>query len=344
MDVYITGGKYMKHFLIGLAVVISIVCCSEPEYQLTEKSGPYIGQTLPDTLPRLFAPGIINTAVFTRDFAINPERNEIYYAIVLGNFKKSAILYTKQIDGIWTKPEVAPFSRDSRYEHLEPFISPDGGKFYFVSDKPVNTLGKAKDDFDIWVMDRLDGGWSEPYNLGEPINTDDSEFYPTLTKTNTIYFTRQPKDERVNYILRAKHDGTKFGEPEMLGPNVNAGRSRFNAFVDPDEDYLIIPIFGMPDSYGSTDYYISFRNAWDEWSEPINLGGNINTQNGREYTPYVTRDKKFFFFMSLRENEKAIEKLSYAALTELHQTPGAVNPAIYWVDAKFIEDLRPEGF
>ncbi|MBU1101183.1 MAG: hypothetical protein KKA84_12350 [Bacteroidetes bacterium] len=334
----------MKHILIGLVGLLLFFSCSEVEYKFTELSGSYLGQTPPDTLPELFAPGIVNSAAFTRDFAMTPDGDEIYYSIVLGNFKKSAILFTKQINGKWTKPEVADFSRDFRYEHIEPFISHDGSKFLFVSDKPVNTISKAKDDFDIWVMDRLDGSWSEPYNLGAPVNTGDSEFFPTLTKTNTLYFTRQPINERVNYILRSKHDGGNYGEPEMLGPNVNAGRSRFNAFVDPDEEYLIIPIVGIADSFGGTDYYISFRSIADEWSEPINLGGNINTRFGMEYVPYVSPDKKYFFFLSFRESEEKIDELSYSLLVGLNQTPGGVNPAMYWVDAKFINELRPEGF
>ena len=52
-------------------------------------------------------------------------------------------------------------------------------------------------------------------------------------------------------------------EPELLGPEINSGRSRYNALISSDERFLIVPTYGMEDSFGATDYYISFRDDTD---------------------------------------------------------------------------------
>ena len=72
--------------------------------------------------------------------------------------------------------------------------------------------------------------------------------------------------------LASPAGGQRVSAPEKLPPQVNSGRSQFNAFVAPDESYLIVPIEGRSDSIGGCDYYVVFRNPDDRWSEPINLG------------------------------------------------------------------------
>ena len=57
---------------------------------------------------------------------------------------------------------------------------------------------------DIWVVDRIGKSWGKPYNLGEPICTEDAEFFPSLTNDGTMYFTRQFKGGNTNIIYRSK--------------------------------------------------------------------------------------------------------------------------------------------
>lgn len=52
---------------------------------------------------------------------------------------------------------------------------------------------------------------------------------------------------------------------------------------------------------------------------PVNMGENINSSYA-EYIPYVSPDQKYFFFTSNKSG----------------------NREIYWVDAKFIQELKPE--
>ena len=104
-------------------------------------TGDYLGQEPPGDQPVLFAPGIVNTGMYTRDLTMTPDGNEIYFSINVGRFDYTAVLVSKRIDGRWTRPEVADFSADLELKVAEPFIAPDGERLYFISDAIVDSDG-----------------------------------------------------------------------------------------------------------------------------------------------------------------------------------------------------------
>jgi ketosteroid isomerase-like protein len=130
----------------------------------------------------------------------------------------------------------------------------------------------------------------------------------------------------------------RYQEPERLPSQVNSGTSQFNAFVAPDESYLVVPVIGRTDSLGGCDYYVVFRATDDRWSEPINLGPTINTPGSQEFSPYVSPDGKYFFFMSSRFTRP--DRLTYALLRDLRGRPGNGNADTWWVDATLVTSLR----
>ena len=302
----------------------------------------YLGQTPPGNEPVLFAPGIVSDGFNNRDMAITPDGSEIYFGVNMRNFDLSTILTVKEVDGIWGKPEVAAFATDKNYKFLEPAISPDGSRFFFVASER-----DGKNNNDIWVMDRESGSWGTPRKLGATINTAVSETFPSITNDGTLYFSRVNDDPGVEHIYRSRWQDGQYTEPEKLPDNVNCGKTQFNAFVAPDESYLIVSVYGREDSVGSIDYYIVFRNQDDEWSAPVNMGEKINTPGAQEYSAYVSRDGKYLFFMSTRlPGEKNANDASYSHenLTRIHNDPENGHSDIYWMDAGVIEELRPQGF
>ena len=304
-------------------------------------AGPYLDQSPPGDEPTLFAPGIVSDGLNNRDMAITPDGREIYWSSNLRNFDVSVILYSKLTDKGWSDPEVAPFSRDPGYVYYEPALSPDGSRLFFVASEVGSELN------DIWVMDRDGAGWGKPQKMDAPINSPGKEYFPSLTRDGTMYFTREGGTPGMESIFRSRLIDGRYTEPEKLPDNVNCGKSHFNAFIAPDESYIIVPVWGREDSLGSIDYYIVFRNENDEWSEPLNMGSKINTPGAKEYTPYVSPDGKYFFFMSARspgQPESPQKGFSTDYLEKLHSKPENGNSDIYWIDAGIIEELRPEGF
>ena len=100
------------------------------------------------------------------------------------------------------------------------------------------------------------------------------------------------------------------------------------------------------DSLGGTDYYVVFRSDEDRWSEPINMGEVVNTPGDGEFSPYVSPDGRYFFFMSTRlgAQERIPPALTWDYINAYRMMPEIGNAGIYWVDAALIEELRPEGF
>jgi Tol biopolymer transport system component len=69
------------------------------------------------------------------------------------------------VDDEWTQPELVGPPISTEHMEVEPLLSPDGNKLYIMSNRPGG-LGSA----DIWVSQNVDGEWTEPKNLGPPIN------------------------------------------------------------------------------------------------------------------------------------------------------------------------------
>jgi hypothetical protein len=306
-----------------------------------ELSGPYLGQVLPDSVPELFAPGVVSTGMFTRDMAISPDGKEIYFCVAIGNYTYSTILYTKEENGLWLPPEIVPFSGGPGVMDFEPALSADGLKLYFLSNRPDGD--EPVGDQDIWVVERNAEGWGLPQNLGEPVNTDGGEFFPSLTSDGTLYFTRNEKGSALNQVFRSRWVEGKFQEPELLPEQVNCGTNRFNAFVASDESYMIVPAVGMSDAYDGVDYYIVFRDQNDHWSEPINMGELVNGDNARGWSPYVSPGGEALFFMATRTNEVEEADWNYDNLKTLNNSPGNGNADIYWVDAGFFRILKEKA-
>jgi len=338
--------------LVALPIVLALIaaCAAPPAPEETDGAfptltGAYLGQQPPGMEPELFAPGIVSTGLAERDMAITPDGTELYFAAVVGgNHNYSAILVTRLVDGHWTPPEVAPFS--GQYMDLEPAISADGRRLFFMSNRPQPGATEPVGNEDIWVMDRADEGWTEPYNLGPPVNTESAEFFPSLTHDGTIYFTRRGEG-RVEAIYRSRWVDGAYVEAERLPEQVNSGRTQFNAFIAPDESYIIVSVFGREDTLGGVDYYVVFRSPDDAWSEPINMGERINTGQRGEWSASVSPDGKVLFFMSSRaelQDRHAPRRLRYDEMREMHDRPMNGNSDIWWVDAAIIEALRPEGF
>jgi hypothetical protein len=333
----------MKTLLYPIFVIIatSITACSsnnkEPDKN-TAIRGDYFGQILPGDSARLFAPGIICTGMDERDLAVTPDGNEIFFCREAGNFRYVTIFYSRRSDNVWSAPEVFEHCTDPAYKYVEPHISPDGTTLYFISTMPADSASEGNED--IWVCEKNDGKWSGPRNAGAPVNTASKEFFPSVTIDGTVYYTHLDTVAKEEFIYRSRLVNGVYQQPEKLGPNVNIGRARYNAFVAPDESYIIIPAYGMPDSYGATDYYISFRDSLDNWSQPMNMGPAINTSFSREWSASVSTDGKYLFFMSDRMGKANLTKLSTETLHEFHNSPQNGNTDIYWISTAVIEKLR----
>ena len=304
------------------------------------RRGDWLGEQPPTTRARLFAPGVVSTGLYERDLALHPDGNEIYWSVVLGSFDSAAVLRARRgRDGVWSEPEVAPFS--GRYRDLEPMFDPSGERLYFVSNRPLPGNSEAQDHSDIWYVERAGDDWGEPQRLPGPVNSDAPEFFPSFTRDGTLYLTRDEPDGR-SRIYRAARDGDGWAEPEPLGATINGHRTQFNGLIDPDERFLIFSAFGREDSLGGVDYYVAPRNADGSFGEAVNLGPAVNSKSRDEYAPGLSPDGKYLFFMSSRSRYQALpgEARTREDLLQSDQQPENGRPDVYWIPVSAVPALE----
>ncbi len=333
----------MKGIYLLLITIIFTGCAKNTNIKETS-SEKYFGLEEAGDTSKLFATGIVSDALANRDVAITPDGKEIYWCVRIATAGVNAIVYSRFEKGKWSNPAVVPNLTNTAYNYLEPNITSDGKKMFFFSDMPDTLSGEETGDSDIWVMDRIGEGWGNPYNLDGPVNSDAPEFFPSLAKNSTIYFSRADPNTRVHFIYKSEYIDGKYIEPELLPAEVNSGRNRFNSFVAPDESYIIVPTMGREDTYGGCDYYISFNLGGGKWTMAENMGPEINSDDPREWSPYVSPDGKFFFFMSARLNKKFDDsKVNFENIQKLNNAPQNGNSDIYWISTSIIEKLRAKA-
>jgi hypothetical protein len=303
--------------------------------------GPYLGQTPPGTSAAVFAPGIVSTGLYTRDIAMTKDGNEIYFCI--SDAAITGIFVTKLVSDRWTEPVVAPFSGTGFFD-FEPHISPDGKTFFFLSGRPPYGKEPRAGWFyqKIWMMNRTDSGWSDPRLADEPVSSDENEFFPSSTSGNVLYFTRSGKTAKPR-IYRSVFEKSRFLEPEMMQFDIPEKGLLFNAYISPKEDFLITCALNIDSSNIDQDYYISFKTKLGKWSRLIKFGPEVNAPGDNANSAFVSPDGKYLFFSSSRKDTSCVKITSGTTLNTIIDTkskPGNGASAIYWVDAKIIEELR----
>ena len=330
--------------LVALAFSAGLACAPAPEAEAPATgfpalSGPYLGQTPPGPEPELFAPGIISTGLAELNSVFTPDGQEFYYAVDIG--LDWVIMVSRQTDEGWTPPEAASFTRG--HSGVDLCISADGQRLLFCSDRP-RPGADARGPMDIWQVERApDGAWSEPVNL-ETVNSDSAEFYPTLTNDGTLYFvSRREGGLGGSDIYRAELVDGKYVAPENVGPVLNTSGFEGDTFVAPDESYIILNSRGHDPGPDGGSLFISYRGADGVWSPPRNLG-EVMTADRSDFCPMMSPDGKHFFFSSARPRFGGADGvITWKSLFDAQSRPENGSTDVYWVDAGFVEKMRPES-
>lgn len=332
--------KMTQAFVTGLlCVLVSTAGNTLADSILTDASGPYFGQQPPGMTPEIFGEGMVSTNHSENGLCASADGKELYFT--LNGIRPYVMVWTRLEDTGWTSPEAMPFS--GNYSDWDFNISPDGKRIYFTTYRPLSGNGEPEDNNNIWVATRTETGWSEPENLGLPISTDGFEGHPSVTKEGTVYFHRRVSDDPEQwYIFRSQLSVGKYAAPQQLPKEINSTGDSYDPFIAADESYLIFLSSNFEKEGFPTNFYISFRNQDGSWTAAKNMGEFIKVAGS---TPTVTIDGKYFFFNSYKQagTPWSKEKLTYEDKIRVLDGPANIG-GIYWVDAKIIDALKPEGF
>lgn len=238
--------------------------------------------------PTLFADGVINTAADEYNPTFAPDGKIVYFTRRIDRKGNETIMFSRLENSKWTTPLTAPFS--GKFYDKEPMLAPDGKQIFFASTRPNGSDEKA--NFDIWVAEKNDKGWTEPKNLGAKVNSSGYDNYPSVAADGTLYFASVRIDGRKdNDLYRSRFVKGEYQPAENLGAALNTNATEADPFVAPDQSYLIF-CSDRAGGAGEGDLYISF-NENGKWTEPQSLGANLNTAE-YEYTPLIFKDKFYF--------------------------------------------------
>lgn len=140
----------------------------------------------------------------------------------------------------------------------------------------------------------------DPQNMGDSINSEESEYFPSLTiDSKKLIFTRRVGGHNEDFFESDLHTNGQWGKAYPLPGNINSETYNEGAQnISQDGQWLIFTGCNFPQGLGSCDLYISYltKNAW---STPINLGRNVNTEFW-ESSPSLSPDKRDLYFSSSR--------------------------------------------
>ena len=278
----------------------------------------------------LFADGIISTHLNEYNITFSSDGNVVLFTIANNTTVNRfyTIFITKKEEGKWTKPQIAQFS--GLYSDADPFFAPDGEKLYYISTRPV-LQGQPKSDFDIWCVDYANGDFSKPKHLGNEINSEKDELYPAISKKGNLFFSAENGENGYD-IMISKYRNGKFLPRVSLSGSLNTTNIEFDAFVHPDEKYIIYTGIGYKDSYGSGDLYISY-NREDNWTLGRNMGKQINSLH-MDQCPMVSTDGKYLFFTSFRDGQLYDSKnlMTTKVYVDMLNSPFNGLGNIFWID------------
>ena len=172
--------------------------------------------------PLLFS-RIINTFDNNEDqITFSPDENTMYFTRSASGtssiYKLYKVTLEKDSHGNWIDEELLNINVDG-YSIENPFVSPNGEKLYFASNIPNGNGG-----YDIYVSNiKEDGTLDSPVNLGEEVNTEYDDKYPSLSKDgNYLYFSSKGHANIGGFdVFKSKITKYGYRAPRNLGNTIN---------------------------------------------------------------------------------------------------------------------------
>lgn len=234
----------------------------------------------------IFAPAIVSTAAPEFSVTFSPDGRSAWFNRTPDDRTSLTILETHLVDGAWTEPVPASFSGTHR--DIDPFVTGDGSRLYFNSDRPAGP-GDTTNDFDTWFVERSGDGWGAAQRLSNVYNSDSSETFVSATRDGTLYFRSDRDGTRSVYAV------TPAGERRIVA--IETTQVVSNPLVDPDGRFLIVAI---TTEAGPPDLYVACRSG-DGFAAPLPLDG-VNSPFA-EFAPALSPDGRTFYFTSERPGQ-----------------------------------------
>ncbi len=149
-----------------------------------------------------------------------------------------------------------------------------------------------------------------PKNLGDSINTEFLEYFPSLpiegyklVFTRRIFGRNEDFFEAEKKIASGEIASSQINTWSKAKPldGVNTDQNEGAQCISQDGEWLVFTGCNRREGFGGCDIYISFKMPNGSWTKAENLGPNINTEFW-ESAPSLSPDKKDLYFSSRRSD------------------------------------------
>jgi outer membrane protein OmpA-like peptidoglycan-associated protein len=231
--------------------------------------------------------------------------------------KGEDIYYSDFKNGDWQKPKLLGYPFSTKEDDAINSISADGNIMVLFGNYK-GAIGGG----DNFYVERTAAGWSEIKPFPKPVNSIYWDCDGYLTADGKAFlFTSDRKGgigefQKGGVFYHGEYEGNTdiyvslktdsgWGKPINLGPTINTPYSERSPFLHPDGKTLYFSSDGHY-GLGSLDVFKSVRlsdTSWTEWSEPVNLGKEINT-SGFDVAYKISTDGEYAYFSSNRPGGK----------------------------------------
>ncbi|MBE9480254.1 MAG: PD40 domain-containing protein [Bacteroidetes bacterium] len=206
---------------------------------------------------------------------ISPDSKYLFFTSCYrpDGFGSCDLYYSKKSGNNWSKPKnLGPVVNSNKWES-QPSFSSDGKTLYFTSNR-----NGGRGSSDIWKTILLaDGTWSQPENLGVPVNTTKAEMSPFIHPDDqTLYFSSEGHVGMggADLFYSKKEINGNWSKPINLGYPINTLADEINIVVNAkgDKAYISSDKFG---GKGKFDIY-SFDLYEEARPQPVTyMKGNV---------------------------------------------------------------------
>lgn len=282
------------HYRLGDVYKIqSLYRKSLEQYQFVEQINPTLTKHLSFEIAECFfnlhkydsALSYFETYEKTPDLSENRKKLLTKY---MSNTRFSAAAVLKPVP--YEPKNLGPNINTANQEYL-PTVTADDSTLIFT---------RRSNQEDFYISNRIDAAnWAKAVPLSSVINTSGNEGAQCISPDGQyLYFAGCGRADGLGKcdIYFSKLEGSAWSKPQNIGAPINSPYWESQPSISPDGKTLYF-VSDRKSGYGSYDIYLSRYLGNGKWSNPVNLGPNINT-DGSELSPFIHSDNQTLYFSS----------------------------------------------
>ncbi len=276
-------------------LITTLVSCSSPRDTGNEQA-------------KKFEPEIFNNL---EAFALTMDADGRTFYVTAALRDGGGLYQSERIGNEWQPLQKIDFSSGALNDN-DLFPSPNGSGEYFFMTRRDDPNKKQN----IWVVEKNNDIWENMRGINN-VNSEERDGFPSVNLSGDLYFfSRREGGFGSADIYKSRRVNGQYSEPKKLGKPINSEHWDGLPYISPNGRVMVF-FSDRPGGYGEGDLYVSYLID-GKWSDPENLGGNVNSV-GTDVTPFIGPDKKYLYFARVEAVDSTHRRNIY--YIELENTP-----------------------